>query len=76
MVFTFRSLSDMQDAAHVMMTLDIAINSWWTDFSQGYKVNRLRNSFQKFYDRYPDVVAKYQKSVRDMMNDSFPLLIQ
>ena len=29
--------------------------------SQGYKVNRLRNSFQKFYGRYPDVVAKYQK---------------
>ena len=27
MVFTFRSLSDMQDAVHVMMTLDIAINS-------------------------------------------------
>ena len=27
MVFTFHSLSDMQDAAHIMMTLDIAINS-------------------------------------------------
>ena len=27
MVFTFRSLSDMQDAAHIMMTLDVAINS-------------------------------------------------
>ena len=44
--------------------------------SQGYEVNRLRNSFQKFYGRYPDVVAKYQKSVRDMINDSFPFLIQ
>ena len=43
---------------------------------QGYKVNRLRNSFQKFYGRYPDVVAKYQKSVKDMMNDSFPFLTQ
>ena len=31
-------------------------------FSDGYKVNRLRNSFQKAYGRYPDVVAKYQKS--------------
>ena len=40
--------------------------------SQGYKVNRLRNSFQKFYDRYPDLVVKYQKSVRDVLRDSFP----
>ena len=44
--------------------------------SQGYKINRLRNSFQTFYGRYPDVVAKYQKSVRDLMNDSFSFLIQ
>ena len=27
MVFIFRSLSDMQDAAHIMMTLDIAMTS-------------------------------------------------
>ena len=40
--------------------------------SQGYKFNRQRNSFQKFYGRYPDLVAKYQKSVRDMLNDLFP----
>ena len=58
----------MQDSAHVMMTLDIVMNSWWTD----YKVNRLRNSFQTSYGRYPDLVAKYQKSVREMLNDSFP----
>ena len=30
MVFTFYSLSDMRDAAHLMMTLDIAIISKWT----------------------------------------------
>ena len=40
--------------------------------SQDYKVNLLRNSFQKCYGRYPDLVAKYQKSVRDTLNDSFP----
>ena len=40
--------------------------------SQGYKVNRLKNAFQKFYGRYPDLVAKYQKSVTDRLNDSFP----
>ena len=47
--------------------------------SRCYTVNRLRNSFQTFYGRYPDVVAKvakYQKSVRDTMNDSFLFLIQ
>ena len=41
--------------------------------SQGSEVNRLRNSFQEFYGRYPDLVEKYQKSVKDMLNDSFPL---
>ena len=60
MVFTFHSLSDMQNAAHIMITLDITINSRWTDPSKGYKVNQLRNSFQNFYGRYPDLVAKYQ----------------
>ena len=45
--------------------------------SHGYEVNRLRNSFQKCYGRYPDLVAKYQTSVRDMLNESFvPFLIQ
>ena len=44
--------------------------------SHGYRINRLGNSFQKCYSMYPDVVAKYQKSARDMMNDSFPLLLQ
>ena len=70
MVFTFHSLSDIQDATHFMMTLDIAINSQWTD--SFLRVNRLRNSFQKCYGRYPDLVAKYQKSVRDILNDSLP----
>ena len=44
--------------------------------SQGYKVNRLRNSFQTFYGRHLNVVIKYQKSVRDMVNDSFPFLMR
>ena len=58
----------MQDAAHIMMTLDIAINFWLTD----YKVKRLRNSFKKFYGRYPDLIRKCQRSVKNMMADSFP----
>ena len=40
--------------------------------SWGYKVNQLRNSFPDVYGRYPDSVAKYQKPVRDIVNDSFP----
>ena len=40
--------------------------------SQGYEVKRLRNSFKKFYGRYPDLIGKYQKSVKDMVADSFP----
>ena len=40
--------------------------------SQGYEVKRLRNSFEKFYGRYPDLIGKYQRSVKDMIADSFP----
>ena len=39
---------------------------------QGYEVKRLRNSFKKFYGRFPDLIRKYQRSVKDMMADSFP----
>ena len=38
-----------------------------------YKVNWLRNSFQKFYGQYPDLNANYQRSVTGMANDSFLL---
>ena len=40
--------------------------------SQGYEVQCLRNSFQKFYGRYPDLIRKYQRLVKDMMANSFP----
>ena len=40
--------------------------------SQGYEVKYLRNSFKKFYGRYLDLTGKYQRSVKDMMADSFP----
>ena len=39
--------------------------------SQGYEVIRLRNSFKKFYDRYPDLIGKYKMSVKDTVADSF-----
>ena len=64
----------MQGAAHIIMTLDIAINFWLTDsyLSQGYEVKLLRNSFKNFYGRYLDLSGKYQTSVKDMVADSFP----
>ena len=40
--------------------------------SQGYEVKCLRNSFKKLYGKYPDVIGKYQRSVKDMIADSFP----
>ena len=40
--------------------------------SQGYEVKHLRNSFKKFYGRYPDLTGKYQRSVKDIVADSFP----
>ena len=40
--------------------------------SQGYEVKCLRNLFKKFYGRYPDLIGMYQRSVKDMVADSFP----
>ena len=40
--------------------------------SQDYEVKRLRNLFKKFYGRYPDLIKKYERSIKDMIADSFP----
>ena len=62
----------MHDATHIMMTLDIAINVWLTDsYLMATKVKRLRNSFKKFYGRYPDLIIGSIRLVKDMMADSF-----
>ena len=37
--------------------------------SQGYRYERLRNSFKKFYGRYQDLIVKYQRSVSDIVRD-------
>ena len=29
--------------------------------SQGYKINRLSNTFKKFYGQYTDLVGQYEK---------------
>ena len=34
--------------------------------SQGYKVNRLSNTFKKFYGRHTDLVGEYKKNVCQM----------
>ena len=38
--------------------------------SQGYKVNRLSNTFKKFYGRHTDLVEQYNKNVCQMFADS------
>ena len=38
--------------------------------SQGYKVNRLSNTFKKFYGRHTALVGQYKKSVCQMFADS------
>ena len=37
---------------------------------RGYKVNRLSNTFKKFYGRHTDLVGQYKKSVCQMFADS------
>ena len=38
--------------------------------SQGYKINRLSNTFKKFYGRHTDLVGQYKKNVCQMIADS------
>ena len=38
--------------------------------SQGYKVNRLFNTFKKFYGRHTDLVGQNKKNVCQMFADS------
>ena len=40
--------------------------------SQGYIALRLEKSLEKFYGRYQDIIEKYQRSAKEMVNDSFP----
>ena len=37
--------------------------------SYGYKVNRLSNTFKKFYGRHTDLVGQYKKNVCQMFAD-------
>ena len=39
--------------------------------SQGYKVDRLSNTFKKFYGRHTDLVGKYKKNFCQIFADSF-----
>ena len=35
-------------------------------------MKHLRNAFKKFYGRYPDLIGKYQRLVKDMVADLLP----
>ena len=37
--------------------------------SQGYRINRLSNTFKKFYGRHTDLVGQYKKNVCEMLAD-------
>ena len=62
----------MQDAAHTMMIFGYR-HKCLVDrlLSQGYIALRLEKSFNKFYGRYQIIIEKYQRSVKEMVNDSF-----
>ena len=40
--------------------------------SQGYTALRLEKSFKKCNGRYQNLIEKYQRSAKEMVNDSFP----
>ena len=40
--------------------------------SHGYAAFRLEKSFKKCYGRYQDLIEKYERSVKEMVNDSLP----
>ena len=50
----------MHDAAHIIMILDIATSAWFTDFCH--------KAFKQFYGRCWDLIEKYQRSVKVMVN--------
>ena len=39
------------------------------------EVLRLEKLLKKFHDRYQDLIEKYHKSVKEMVNDSFPEIV-
>ena len=59
----------MQDAVHIMMTLDSDINFRLADSYLSSKMPE--KLILKIYGRYSDHIRKYQKSVKHMMADSF-----
>ena len=44
----------------------------WTSVTRLYIALRLEKSFKKFYGRYQNIIEKYQRSVKEMVNDLFP----
>ena len=58
----------MHDAAQNMMIHKSLVDRL---LSQGYMALKLEKSFKKFYGRYKDLVEKYQRSVKVMVNDAF-----
>ena len=64
MYITAHNLEDMHDVA-LIMTIDRLI-------FQGFKILPFEKLFKKCSDRYRDLIEKYQRSVKEIVNDSFP----
>ena len=59
----------MHDVAYINMTLDITTSAWLINFCfKTTKSYGLRNQLRNFV---ADLIEKYQKSVKEMVNDSF-----
>ena len=43
----------------------------WLTFVSRPESLMIEKSFEKFHGRYQDLIEKYQRSVKDMVNDSF-----
>ena len=54
-----------------MMILDIVTSACLMDFFVTRLCSLGLEYFKKFYGRYRDLIEKYQRSVRDLVNDSF-----
>ena len=57
----------MEDAAHITIILDIATSAWLICFYH----KATQKSFKKFYGGYKDLIEKYHRSLKEMVNDSF-----
>ena len=70
MVSMHLSLFAMLAVAQIIVTLSRHKALETRLLSQGYKVNRLSNTFKKFYGRHTDLVGQHKNNVCQMFAES------